>query len=262
MNNHIALKASNRSQPASNIIAVASGKGGVGKTWFSITLAHALAQQGEKTLLFDGDLGLANVDVQLGLMPDLDLGQVITGQVTLEQSIAAFTAGGFDVISGRSGSGALALSQTPALRKLKNEVTTLSQKYSAVILDLGAGVDGMVRSLIPETGTTLIVTNDEPTSITDAYAFIKIMLSHQSKTDMRIVVNAAMGKKDGHRTFNTLSKACETFLGYSPRLAGTIRRDLNIRDAIRHQAPMLSRFPVSMASQDVETIAMNLLKQR
>src|SRR5438445_9676933 len=86
----------------SNIIAVASGKGGVGKTWFSITLAHALAKAGHRTLLFDGDLGLANIDVQLGMTPRRDLGSVIPGQTTMAQAVDRFAEGGFDIIAGRS----------------------------------------------------------------------------------------------------------------------------------------------------------------
>ena len=91
-----------------NILAVASGKGGVGKTWFAITLTHALARRGQRALLFDGDLGLANVDIQLGLMPRHDLGSVISGKLTLNQATMRFDDGGFDVVAGRSGSGSLA----------------------------------------------------------------------------------------------------------------------------------------------------------
>ena len=86
----------------SNIIAVASGKGGVGKTWFSITLAHALAKAGHRTLLFDGDLGLANIDVQLGMTPRRDLGSVIAGQTTMAQAVDHYAEGGFDIIAGRN----------------------------------------------------------------------------------------------------------------------------------------------------------------
>jgi len=91
-----------------NVIAVASGKGGVGKTWLAITLAHALARAGARTLLFDGDLGLANVDIQLGLMPKHDLGSVLAGRLTLSQVAMTYEDGGFDIIAGRSGSGRLA----------------------------------------------------------------------------------------------------------------------------------------------------------
>src|SRR5271167_3560436 len=105
----------------SNLIAVASGKGGVGKTWFSITLAHALARAGRKALLFDGDLGLANVDVQLGCTPRRDLGSVLAGEIDLAQAVTP-NANGFDIIAGRSGSGTLASLSAARLLDLRAEL--------------------------------------------------------------------------------------------------------------------------------------------
>ena len=127
-----------------NMVAVASGKGGVGKTWFAITLAHALAKQGSRTLLFDGDLGLANLDIQLGLMPKHDLGSVVSGKLTLNQAVIPFEEGGFDIIAGRSGSGGLANIPASRLQMLADDLTLLSATYDKVILDLGAGVEQTV----------------------------------------------------------------------------------------------------------------------
>ena len=102
-----------------NLIAIASGKGGVGKTWFSITLSQALSKLGRRVMLFDGDLGLANVDIQLGLMPDRDLGAIIDRSATLEQVAQRYPAGGFDIVAGRSGSGSLASLTTQRLSELR-----------------------------------------------------------------------------------------------------------------------------------------------
>ena len=121
---------------SSNSIAVASGKGGVGKTWFAITLSHALAKRGGKTLLFDGDLGLANVDIQLGLMPKHDLGAVISGRLPLNQATVAFEDGGFDILAGRSGSGNLADISQSRLNTLVDDVNLLSAAYEHVVFDL------------------------------------------------------------------------------------------------------------------------------
>ena len=120
-----------------NIIAVASGKGGVGKTWFSITLAHALALAGKKALLFDGDLGLANVDVQLGVTPKRDLGTFLAGQTTLGETASRYAPGGFDIIAGRSGSGSLAQVAPSRLAALRSDLNILSGQYDFVIMEIG-----------------------------------------------------------------------------------------------------------------------------
>ena len=246
---------------AKNVIAVASGKGGVGKTWFSISLTHALTRAGQRTLLFDGDLGLANVDIQLGLMPKHDLGAVVTGRLTLNQAAVNFPEGGFDVIAGRSGSGSLANIPLSRLQILADDLVLLAGGYDRVVLDLGAGVEKTVRALANQAGTVLVVTTDEPTSLTDAYAFIKVTQMERPGTDIRIVVNMANSTREGERIYYTLLKACEGFLKISPPLAGVIRRDLKVREAIRNQTPLLTRSPNTEAATDVEVIVDHLLKR-
>ena len=243
---------------ARNIVSVASGKGGVGKTWFSITLAHALARQGGRVLLFDGDLGLANVDIQLGLMPTHDLGDVIAGRCEMAQAITPFAAGRFDVLAGKSGSGALAQLSSNGLRDLREALATVATRYDRVIADLAAGVDAGVQALAGFGGPVLVIANDEPTSLTDAYAFIKLAVQRQPGVDVRIVVNAAESKPAGRKTYEGLRRVCEGFLKISPPLAGVLRRDPKVRDAIRHQAPLLIRHPTAMAAEDVEALARNL----
>lgn len=242
----------------SNVIAVASGKGGVGKTWFAVTLAQALSRAGDRTLLFDGDLGLANVDIQLGLMPDRDLSGVIAGDHTLRQSIIPVADAGFDVIAGRSGSGNLSTLPPARLNALRDGIVTLSGDYDRVILDLGAGVEGTVRALADEAGTILVVTTAEPTALTDAYAFVKLTVAGRADADVRIVVNMATSTRDGERTYNTILKACQTFLKVAPPLAGIVRRDGKVADSIRNQTPILSRYPNSDAASDVAAIAKHL----
>jgi flagellar biosynthesis protein FlhG len=245
-----------------NIIAVASGKGGVGKTWFSITLTHALARAGQRTLLFDGDLGLANVDIQLGLVPKHDLGSVVAGRMTLNQAAVHFEEGGFDIIAGRSGSGTLANVPLSRLQMLGDDLVVLAGAYDRVVLDLGAGVEKTVRQLAVHAGTILVVTTDEPTSLTDAYAFIKVTHLERPGTDIRVVVNMANSTREGERIYSTLLKACEGFLKVSPPLAGVIRRDMKVRDAIRNQTPILTRSPNTEASADVEAMVEKLLRPR
>lgn len=245
-----------------NAVAVASGKGGVGKTWLSVTLCHALARAGYKTLLFDGDLGLANVDIQLGLSPDHDLGGVIAGRYELPLAKVAFADGGFDVIAGRSGSGSLAALPAARVAALARALAEMAPSYDRIVLDLGAGVDRTVRMLAAQVRTCLVVTTDEPTSLTDAYAFMKLTLMQRPDADLRIAVNMAESASEGDRTYQTLRKACESFLKIAPPLAGIVRRDPKVKESIQRQTPLLVRHPNSSAAQDIETLARHLMEAR
>ncbi len=241
-----------------NIIAVASGKGGVGKTWFSITLAHALARMGKKVLLFDGDLGLANVDVQLGLMPKRDLNDVIRGRLSLDKVVQEFEDGGFDIIAGRSGQASLSALPSQRLAMLRDQLLDLSGEYDVVIADLGAGVDRTVRMFSSAATRTALITTDEPTSLTDAYAFIKLGNAAGLSKNISIVVNMASSVTEGERTYKTLLKACENFLRLKPPMAGMVRSDPRVKESIRHQTPILMRSPNTEAAEDIEKIAKNI----
>lgn len=244
-----------------NLIAVASGKGGVGKTWFSITLSHALAKAGKRVLLFDGDLGLANIDVQLGLMPKRDLNDVIRGRLALDKVVQPYEEGGFDIIAGRSGQASLSALPSQRLALLRDQLIELGDKYDVIIMDLGAGVDRTVRMLAASSVRTLIVTTDEPTSLTDAYAFIKLGSAAGLSKNVSIVANQAASAAEGERTYKTLLKACQNFLRLTPPLAGIVRHDPRVKDTIRHQTPILTRSPNTEAAEDVEKIARFVLKQ-
>jgi len=252
------------------IVTVASGKGGVGKTMLSATLAHALAFTGAKTLLVDCDLGLANVDVQLGITPVHDLASVIVGETAFEDATTRITAGGeaatrgaFDVIAGCSGSGALGALARAELARLRHGLIMMSAQYDHVIVDLAAGIDPAVTMFAAITGPTLVVVTDEPTSITDAYAFIKVACLSARETgsapdirpDIRIVVNMAPTPEAGRKTHAALAHACANFLGVTPVLAGIIPRDSCVRDAIRHQVPLLARHPKADAGAAIAQLA-------
>lgn len=247
---------------ARNIVAVASGKGGVGKTWFAITLARALARRGQAILLFDGDLGLANVDIQLGLMPEYDVASVVAGKVGLEDAIQRFEDGGYDIIAGRSGSGGLASMPTAHFNGLRTGLLGLAHSYDMVVLDLAAGVEDNVRALASLAGICLVVTTDEPTAITDAYAMIKTMAAQGQASAIRVVVNIAESRRAGEGTYDTLRKACESFLKITPLLAGVVRRDGKVKQSIQRQVAISVRYPNAVAARDVDAIAARLAAQR
>lgn len=245
--------------PIANVIAVASGKGGVGKTWLSISLAQALAKLGQRVLLFDGDLGLANVDVQLGIQPGMDLGTALERHLPLSRAVINYPSGGFDLIAGRSGSGSLASMPINRLQALAQGLRAVGDAYGRVVVDLGAGIERPVRYLASRAGFCLVVTTDEPTALTDAYALIKMVTldaqEQHKDTPLGVVVNMAASREIGQRTYETLSKACERFLKRRIPLLGVIRRDPKVRDAISTQTPLLVRHPSSPAALDIEALA-------
>jgi flagellar biosynthesis protein FlhG len=253
-----------RVTPAS-VIAVASGKGGVGKTWLSTTLAACFAKMGRRTLLVDGDLGLANVDVQLGIAPETDLAAVIAGWVELEDAVCKVNGGagseiGFDVLPGRSGSGALAGLPADEAGRLAASLTALALQYDTVLLDLGAGIEDNVMRLARACDRCVIVANDEPTSMTDAYAFIKVLRGYAPSVQPWIAVNMADTRVAGRRTYEALARASQTFLGFRPPLAGIILRDLKVREAIRQQKTIISIDPQAQAALDAHQIAEALVR--
>ncbi len=243
-----------------NIIAVASGKGGVGKTWFSITLSHLIARSGRQVLLFDGDIGLANIDVQLGLSPEKDLGHVFDGKASVEDTIIHHPSG-FDVVTGRSGSTRLASASLSSLDRIRGQVIELANNYDAVILDLGAGIEQYVQFLAAAASRCIVVVTDEPTSITDAYAYIKLCVTKLDNPRVSIVVNQAASQNEGRKTFAALEKACTSFLNLQPDLLGVIRKDNKVRDAIRAQKSIIEKTPGTLAATDVATISVKVMKE-
>ncbi len=246
-----------------NMVAIASGKGGVGKTFVSATFAHSLARDGKRVLLFDGDLGLANIDVQLGLMPAHDLGSVVSGDVTLEQAVSTYplgstnanTGGQFDILAGKSSSGALSQMTTAELAGLVRGLTEISKLYDFVMIDLPAGIDQAVTLITSCCAINYIILTDEPTSLTDAYAHIKVAIRYDPHTNFRVIVNQSGGKREANRTFAALANACKNFLKVTPSYVGFVHRDSKVKDAIKSQTPILTRFPESKAAKDIALIA-------
>ncbi|MDX2072746.1 MAG: MinD/ParA family protein [Alphaproteobacteria bacterium] len=245
-----------------NIIAIASGKGGVGKTWLSVTLAHLCARSGRKVLLFDGDIGLANVDVQLGLTPKYDLSSVLSGKHRMKDAITRYEDGKFDIIAGRSGSTSLATLPPERLEILSKALMDICGSYDIVFVDLGAGIEQNVQHLASLAARCVVVATDEPTSLTDAYAFIKIALQGKHPPEINIVINQAATQKEGEATFHTLNKACINFLQMSPTMLGVIRKDNKVKDSIRAQKSLIIRAPHTTAATDAATIAIKLMQQR
>jgi flagellar biosynthesis protein FlhG len=240
-------------------IAIASGKGGVGKTWLAITLSHALRRNGLRVLLFDADLGLANVDVQLGLTSKVDLATVISGRATIAAAVTRHPLTDLDVLPGRSGSGELSGLPVESLDLLLSRLRGATGDYDMVLLDLSAGIGRAVRRIAAWSDLLLVVATDEPTSLTDAYALIKLHTEDNPQGNVRIVINQAQSPAAGLRTFTTLRRASVAFLQRELSLAGVIRHDPKVRDAIRSQTSLLLRHPNCAAACDVEALTSTIL---
>src|SRR3982751_6354555 len=193
------------------ITAITSGKGGVGKTFLSANLATALARQGEKVLVLDADLGLANLDVVLNLYPKVTLHDVFTGGAALDDAILR-APGGFSVLL--AGSGLVEYSRlTPEVRtQLENIIQTLAPRYDRILLDTGAGISDVVLYAVSLADEVLVIATPEPTSMTDAYATIKVLATQQKRRAIRLVVNQVSQAGEGRSICKQLQLVLDRFV--------------------------------------------------
>ena len=193
------------------ILAVTSGKGGVGKTFVSANLAAALARRGERVLVLDADLGLANLDVVLNLFPKITLHDVFTGKVPLEQAILP-APGGFSVLL--AGSGMVEYSRlTPEVRdQLQTVVENVAPRYDRVLLDTGAGISDVVLYAVSLAHDVMVVATPEPTSLTDAYATIKVLATQQRRTHIKLLVNQVSRAGEGRVIRGQLQQVVDRYV--------------------------------------------------
>ena len=240
---------------------IASGKGGVGKTWLSIHLSHALGLIGENILLVDGDFGLANVDVQLGLMPKIDLSSVLRGEHTLETCLLKEGFGAFHLLPGQSGSHDMVRLSPSRIALFKSLLMQQTQKYERVILDLGAGIGEMVMRFIPMASDVIVVVSGESTSLTDAYALIKVIHKKYPHIQVRTVINQVKTAHEGEVVFQKLARACEKFLGLRLSHLGSVMWEKHVRDAIQRQCLLPELYEDSLAWQNIQKIAATFTHQ-
>jgi flagellar biosynthesis protein FlhG len=248
---------------AAPIFAIASGKGGVGKTWISTMLSIAFGRAGMRSLLVDCDLGLANVDVQLGVRPNADVHSVVRGFLELESAVTPVLGGpgrngGFDLIAGHSGSGALGTVKLEEVGRICNGLLKLTPHYDRVLLDLAAGIDPTVLRFARAADRLILVTTEEPTALTDAYAMVKLLRLQGAQVTPWVIVNMAENRVKGRKVFDQFALACNEYLGFKPRFAGAVTRDPRVPDSIRAQTPLPVRHPQSQAYEDVIRIVETL----
>ncbi len=248
------------SAAGARIIAITSGKGGVGKTFVSANLAAALTRRGQRVLVLDADLGLANLDVVLNLHPKITLHDVFTGKARLEDAIIK-APGGFSVLL--AGSGMVEYSRlTPEVRnQFLSVIQALTPQYDVVLLDTGAGISDVVLFSVSLASEVLIVATPEPTSLTDAYAAIKVLAMQQQRQHVRMVINQAARPGDGRAITSQLQQVLDRFVstqsGRPVRLIhmGDIPADPSVRDAVMRRQLLLVNTPGCPAALAISQLA-------
>jgi flagellar biosynthesis protein FlhG len=249
--------------PIGKVIAITSGKGGVGKTFVSANLAAALAKRGQRVLVLDADLGLANLDVVLNLYPKITLHDVFIGKAKLEEAIIR-APGGFSVLL--AGSGMVEYSRlTPEVRAdFLRIMTGLVPHYDVVILDTGAGISDVVLFAVSLASEVLVVATPEPTSLTDAYATIKVLVGQQKRQTIRLVINQTARLGDGRAITTQLQQVLDRFVttdsGKPVRLVhmGDIPADTAVRQAIMRRQLLLQAMPGSAAALAISQLALKV----
>jgi flagellar biosynthesis protein FlhG len=230
------------------LTAVGSGKGGTGKTFVALTLAQAFADLGERVLVCDADLGLSNTPVQLGLSRCGDLPGLLAGRLPLKGAVADVKTPAhatFDLLAAPPGSGVLSDADRPTAVRL---VTHLRQSgYDRVVIDLGAGIGETVMTLAAEADDVLVVMTPDPAALTDAYAFVKLVLKRTGGRTPALLVNMACGAPEAKRTADTLMNSARTFLKTSPAYLGFVPSDMRVVECLRRQTSLWVSYPRSPA---------------
>lgn len=236
------------------VIAVTGGKGGVGKTCVAVNLAAAMAAQNRRVLLLDGDLGLANADVQLGLVPGHTLEHVLDGRCTLEEAVVE-TPLGFRLIAGASGVSRLAGLSTAEHLGLVQAFSHLTQGLDTLIIDTAAGIADSVLQFCQASQHVLVVVNDEPASLTDAYALIKVLHRRHGLRRFQVLANRSTSPGSGEQLFRKIERVTSRFLDVVLDYAGEVPEDAFVRSAIRQQRCVFGAYPSSTASRAFSRLA-------
>lgn len=240
------------------VLSVTSGKGGVGKTNLSVNLATALARQDKRVVLVDADLGLANVDVILGLTPQRNIFHLFHEGAGL-RDILYPTPYGFSILPASSGMSEMLTLTTGQKLELLEAMGDLEDEIDYLIVDTGAGINDNVLYFNLASQERLVVLTPEPTSLTDAYALIKVLKLTHGVEHFKVCVNMAPDQKTAREIFSCLYQACDRFLsGVSLDLAGVIPRDTSVRKAVVAQKPFLELDPDSGISKSVTSLAQTI----
>ncbi len=243
-----------RAQEMPHVITITSGKGGVGKTNLSANLGWQLRQLRRRVLLLDADLGLANVDIILGLQPEFNLSHVLSGECQLDQILTRGPAG-IKVLP--AGSGVNSVTELSDSQKimLLSQLEHLQENFDFLLIDTGAGIADNVIYFVLAAQTVIVIATPEPTSLTDSYALIKVLSRDYHQNKFKIVANEVSGEDEGFSVFEKLTQVSDKFLNVSLDYLGYVPHDAELREAVRQQRPFCELFPNSLAASCLRKIA-------
>lgn len=236
------------------VIAITSGKGGVGKTNLSVNIGIALAQMGQRVALLDADMGLANVDILLGMYPKFNLSHVLSGDKTLDE-IMLDGPSGLKVIPGASGIQKMAELSTIEQAAVVRAFSEIDQDLDVLLVDTAAGISASVVNFARACQEIIVVVCDEPTSLTDAYAFIKLLNRDYGLSHFHVVTNMVQSIQQGQALFQKLTKVTDHYLDVTLQFEGVVPYDEYLRKSVQKQSPVMVSFPGSKASLAMKTIA-------
>lgn len=236
------------------VIAVSGGKGGVGKSNISINLAICLAEMGRRVVLLDADLGLANIDILLGINSSRNIENVLSGECDL-RDVMVHGPGGIRIVPASSGTQKLSQLNTMEHAGLIQAFSDLGDDIDVLIIDTAAGISDNVISFVCAAQEVLMVVTDEPTSITDAYAQIKLLNRDFGVFRFRIVANMVRTSQDGQVLFNKLTKVTDRFLDVAIQYVGAVPMDDAIKRAVQRQKAVVEAYPRSKAATSIRALA-------
>lgn len=242
---------------SARVIAVTSGKGGVGKTNVSVNLAVRLAKMGRRVALLDADLGLANADVICNVTARTNLAHVVAGRRDLREAIIA-TPGGFDLLPGASGLTQMASLSEFERTRIIDMLRRLDAEYDLMLIDTGAGIGPNVMTFLSAADEVLVVTTPEPTAVTDAYALIKTLTRRREAVVVSVLVNMVKDRAEGRRVFERINAVSRRFLGLSLSDAGHVVSDGRVTGAVRRRQPFVLDAPDCPASLCLTQLAHKL----
>ena len=249
-----------KSSDNSKIIAVASGKGGVGKSNITVNLGLALKEAGQEVLLIDADMGMANLDILLGLAQKYNLSHILQDKCTFEEALISGPEG-IDILPGTSGVEDFVNINQNQVKRLLKVASQMEANYDIILIDIGAGIHRSVINFIIGADEAYIVLTPEPTAVMDAYSLVKILSTHRQNNFLGLIINQIDSRKQARELGNRMSEVIEEYLSREIKVRGYIPHDPYLKKAVKKQQPLLSLYPDSKASQAFKDLAGQMLAE-